>query len=760
MEQLVVLKIGPGGFDEGFHITLQIGSAGAAPDREVVGRLPPSSGLPEAYNRWQAAYRALGSAFRLEASSESVMTGSLKQDSQLAATLLQDQLNQWLRADTFRPIRETLLQVLVPNDEIRVILQTYDHQLRRLPWHLWEWFEHYPQAELALSAPTYQRVPISPATLSVRILAILGNSTGINTTADRELLQALPHAQVTFLVEPQRQVLAEKLWAQPWDLLFFAGHSTSQEQTGCIAINQTDSLTLSQLKYALKQAVSKGLKLAIFNSCDGLGLAYELADLNIPQIIVMREPIPDQVAQAFLQYLLAALGQGHSLYLAVREARERLQGLEDQFPFASWLPIICQNPAIPSLVWPTPKSDNRLSQLPLIRSSLRRSAWVAVLVIGIRWFGLLQPLELWAYDQLLHLRPLESYDPRLLVVAITEADIQAQPDDDRRGSLSDSTLNQLLAKLEALHPRVMGLDIYRDYRVRDTVPDLAFRLANPKLMGVCKGRDIEVSSPGIPPPPEIQDSHVGFSDFIADDDGVLRRHLLFMDQDPASPCAAPYSFSTLLALEYLRQDGITLTFTGDNLLQLQDQVFYPLQPRSSGYQSIDAAGNQIMLNYRSLPQPTAIAAQVSLTDILEDRLLPAAVKDKVVLIGVSASSTSDDWITPYRSSPVATIPGVFIQAQMVSQILSHVLEGRPLIWVWPFWVEWLWMGGWSIMGSLLTSWKQQKVIGIGVLGGLSLLGLCWYSLCLGGWIPWIPALISFILASAVSLIQSQHLSQE
>jgi hypothetical protein len=80
-------------------------------------------------------------------------------------------------------------------------------------------------------------------------------------------------------------------------------------------------LTTSDLKYALKTAVEKGLKIAVFNSCDGLGLARELADLKIPQILVMREPVPDKVAQEFLKYFLIAYARGESFYLAVKEAR-------------------------------------------------------------------------------------------------------------------------------------------------------------------------------------------------------------------------------------------------------------------------------------------------------------------------------------------------------------------------------------------------------------------------------------------------------
>jgi hypothetical protein len=54
----------------------------------------------------------------------------------------------------------------------------------------------------------------------------------------------------------------------------------------------------------LKRAITQGLKLAIFNSCDGLGLADYLTDLQIPQTIFMREPVPDRVAHEFLKNFL------------------------------------------------------------------------------------------------------------------------------------------------------------------------------------------------------------------------------------------------------------------------------------------------------------------------------------------------------------------------------------------------------------------------------------------------------------------------
>jgi CHAT domain len=76
-----------------------------------------------------------------------------------------------------------------------------------------------------------------------------------------------------------------------------------------------------------------------------------LANLHIPQMIIMRERIADRVAQEFLKNFLTEFSTGKPLYQSVREARLRLQGLEDEFPYASWLPVICQNPAEIPLTW-------------------------------------------------------------------------------------------------------------------------------------------------------------------------------------------------------------------------------------------------------------------------------------------------------------------------------------------------------------------------------------------------------------------------
>ncbi|MCS6815552.1 MAG: CHAT domain-containing protein, partial [Cyanobacteria bacterium] len=350
MDTTVILRLGQENRFGEIPVTLRLSRGDDRPLVELTATLPSVIAVVQHYEQWQVCYQSLTSVRRrLDAPSQQVSNVSSVEHCLVLAQQLTIALNQWLNTNSFRPIKEALLQYLSVDEPVRVLLQGEDGQLQRLPWHLWDFIQNYRRAEVAISPASYQR-PQQAASWQrgVTILAILGDSRGIDTEVDRTMLSQLPDASVRFLVEPSRQDLSDQLWEQGWDILFFAGHSCTQNSVGRFAINATEHLTIDQLRYALRTAIAAGLQLAIFNSCDGLGLAHQLVDLNIPQMIVMREPVPDQVAQAFLKYFLREFSAGESLYQSARIARERLQGLEGEFPCASWLPVIVQNPvAIP-----------------------------------------------------------------------------------------------------------------------------------------------------------------------------------------------------------------------------------------------------------------------------------------------------------------------------------------------------------------------------------------------------------------------------
>ncbi len=760
MRKLVVLKL-DGDLEVGVRVTLEIGFEGFRPSTEISGQLPPNPDMATSLDQWQSTYGSLWKLTRIKAK-KIVYDGSISKRREECDNLtneLRSLLNNWLLAESFRSLREKWLKHLMPEDEVRVLIRTASMQLKRLPWHLWDLVDRdYPKAEIALSVPQSEQVvaALRASTLrkKIKILAILGDSDGIDVEQDRQLLEKLPGATTTFLVEPQCLDINDNLWKQHWNILFFAGHSKSEGDTGCIYINETDKLTIDELKYALRNAVANGLQLVIFNSCDGLGLARELQDLQIPQIIVMREPVPDLVAQKFLKYFLEVFSSGQSIYAAVRIARERLKGIEKEYPGATWLPVICEHPAVVPMTWSKPRwcfNTCRLGTLLFLSLLLTAS------ILGIRHQGGLQTWELLFYDRLMLLRPQEKQDSRLLIVTVTEDDLKLR--EQQQGSLSNKALAQLLEKLAQMQPRIIGLDIYRDKLSQAHQASLATRLkTDDRFLAICKVKDRTTDHPGMSPPQGVPPKRQGFSDIVPDSDGILRRHLLAMQPaDPTSPCTARYALNAQLAFHYLEKEGISIKYTTRGDLQIGNVVFKRLRSHMGGYQQVDAGGYQILLNYRSYQgSPLEIAPKVKLTDVLRGKVNPEQVKDRIVLIGNTDRSFRDYSLTPYMTGQGFSqeIPGVILQAQMVSQIVSAVKDGRPLLLILPVWGEILWIWGWSVVGGMFA-WRYRSGLYLILAGGGAigvLYVLCLILFCFGIWVPFVPSALALVVTGGTVVI--------
>lgn len=752
---IVTLKIAEGNFTEGFPVTLLINREGFPTELEINAKLSGASEIPQKYLLWRSCYLGLTSSSRLEAKQVFISNYSYIDSCDFASEQLISSFNQWLNCDLFSPLKEKLLAKLNPSDEIRVLIQTEDAQLQCLPWHLIKWFEPYTKAEIALSSFNYEKETSGLKSLRdrVKILAIIGNSSGINTKQDRYLLEQLPNSSITLLIEPTRQEITEQLWhSEGWDILFFAGHSASDrtKNTGCLYINQQDSLTTNELKYALTKAVEKGLKIAIFNSCDGLGLAKQLADFKIPQILVMREPVPDQVAQEFLKYFLTAYAGGASFYLAVKEARAKLQGLEDRYPCASWLPVIIQNPGEIPPTWQQliePKLDNKSSNKTFklkLTVALASSAIATVTVIGLRLLGLLQGWELTAFDYLSQKLPAEESDRRILLIGADERDIG----NDQYGyPLSDAVLAQLIDKLQEHQPAVIGVDIFRDRPIQDAKTNNNLELTpywqQPNVVSICLGDNLDNS---VSAPTESPLEQVGFVNIYNDNkitpgtDNIVRRYLLSRSPNPlatTSYCRTNYSFAWQLVYRYLQSKNITVATSGQNW-QFGSQIITRLTNRSGAYQTLDDRGNQLLISYRRTPQ---IAQQVTIRDVLEarDTFDPNWIKNRIVIIGITAKSVPD-----VHNTTMGQMRGLHLHSHVVSQIVSAIEDRRSLIWWLPFWGDWLWIAFWSASGALVVyigSNKRDQAIGItGCVIMLS--GICWLVMIQGGWLAWIPGILA------------------
>ncbi|MBE8987233.1 CHASE2 domain-containing protein [Nostoc sp. LEGE 12450] len=379
---------------------------------------------------------------------------------------------------------------------------------------------------------------------------------------------------------------------------------------------------------------------------------------------------------------------------------------------------------------------------------------VTASIMGVRHLGLLQPFELKAFDQLLRLRPSEQPDRRLLVVAIAEDDFKLPEQQDRKGSLSDRALAVIVQKLEKFKPRAIGLDIYRDFPVDIKESSLAnWMRRSDRFIAICKVSEPTIE-PGVSPPPEIPRERQGFSDFVQDTDGILRRHLIAMQPSDSSPCTTPYSFSAQLAFRYLQTEGIDVKYTKTKDLQIGQVVFRRLRSHFGGYQKMDDWGYQILLNYRSSGSPLKAVEQITLKELLRGAIDPNLVKNRIVLIGITNQSAGDYFSTPYATDHKQEIPGVMIHAQMVSQILSAVLDGRTLLWVWPVWGESLWVFFWSVLGGILA-WRIRHSLLLGIAGVAVIVAIStisFFVLLKGIWIPLIPAAIALVVTGSIVVI--------
>ncbi len=376
------------------------------------------------------------------------------------------------------------------------------------------------------------------------------------------------------------------------------------------------------------------------------------------------------------------------------------------------------------------------------------------LVLLARFLGLFQGLELRTLDLLLRLRPAEPTDPRILVVGIEEADIQ------QMGTypVPDQVLADLLQTLDTYNPRVVGIGIYRDLPVLPGHEALMQTLAElPYVVGIEK-----VAPEPVLPPPVLPDERVGFADLLLDADSAARRVLL--GTYTASEDYR-FAFPVRLAATYLIAEDKTVRNGQQDPLAMQfgDTELPRLRPHTGGYvRADDTADTQMLLNFRSGSNPFRT---VSLTQTMSGQVDPEWIRDAIVLVGLTSPSVKD-----FVNSAAVTSenPGqlyaVEFHAHATSQILSAVLDDRPLLRTWPDSLEYGWITLWGLLGlgialrSRRLAWTLLGsalllllVIGTGV--GLIQLAI---------WIPTLVPTIAFIAANVLttSLCLSQTYQQQ
>ncbi|MCY7320348.1 MAG: CHAT domain-containing protein [Phormidesmis sp. CAN_BIN36] len=287
---------------------------------------------------------------------------------------LLNEFHHWLRSAELFEIRATLARASQEMSSDRhpqnldLFLTCTPIELARLPWETWE-----IGADFAATGTI--RIVRTPATIRsdadavmrqprsrVRILAILGDDTGLNFQTDREAVRSLfPVAAVTFVGWQPGQTATEvkaqirdAIAAEPgWDVLFFAGHSNETEVVGGeLTIAPNVSIPICDIAPQLTAAKERGLQVAIFNSCSGLHIAEFLIDLGFSQVAVMREPIHNRVAQEFLVQFLRGLANRQDVHDSLLAACRSLR-LEKNltYPSAYLVPSLFCHPNASLFRW-------------------------------------------------------------------------------------------------------------------------------------------------------------------------------------------------------------------------------------------------------------------------------------------------------------------------------------------------------------------------------------------------------------------------
>ncbi len=355
------------------------------------------------------------------------------------------------------------------------------------------------------------------------------------------------------------------------------------------------------------------------------------------------------------------------------------------------------------------------------------------LVILARLSGSLQFFEWMTLDAFLYWRPAESRDDRIIIIGINEADINSIG----TYPIPDRDIAKLIEKIQSYKPTAIGLDIVRNTKVPPGNNELVqvFQKNNNIF-----GAETILGQNKIPPPPQLPPERVGFIDVIIDGDGKSRRALL------GNPSNKGYKFSLplLLAEAYLDSKNITLEngIRDRHAMRFGKNELTRFLPNTGGYVSADAGGVKILVNFRSGKK---VFSTLSLNELEKGNFNPQLIRDRIVVIGITAPSQPDflntSSVSDYRHH--LGIYGVDFHAHIISHILSVVENNRPQIVTLPDIWEYLWILAWGILGIAVGRLTQSAFRNLFVVSitTVCFVGISYLCLMIGWWIPVAPVVL-------------------
>jgi adenylate cyclase len=401
-------------------------------------------------------------------------------------------------------------------------------------------------------------------------------------------------------------------------------------------------------------------------------------------------------------------------------------------------------PAVKWLLWVKTSSHAKCVLIAL---------FVFVCTLTVRHLGWFQFLEFQMYDFFVRHRAKAATPGPIVLVEMTEADIQSPSLD---YPIPDDKLAELLRGLAADQPAVIGLDIWRDI----PVPKSGVGLHEFNEVMQAHSNIVAIFTlGGIAPPPVLKSNpeRVAFDDnFPIDyevDDTVpkVRRSLLFVNTLSGESFD---SFPFLVAALYLRGQGIEPEPDREDpeSFRLGKARMRAFGANDGAYVGVETGGWQMLLDFRC---PDNFARH-SFGEVLSGQVPPGTFRDKIVVVGINAPSFHDERVTPVRRDHRR----VRLQASAVNQLLRQALEGEPPLRVWRDLIEDAWILLWCLLGGAIGYWARSpwRFAPATVVCLIGLPAIAWKAFGMGWWIPVATPAVAIVCAMA--LVVSYASSQE
>ena len=336
-------------------------------------------------------------------------------------------------------------------------------------------------------------------------------------------------------------------------------------------------------------------------------------------------------------------------------------------------------------------------QRPILENNLLLPGVLsALLSIGLWQLGAWTTLELLGFNVLFSARNSLTHprwDARVAVIGIDDATLREYGE----FPLSRDRYAQLLETLEASPPATIGFDIlFVEPSIYDSTLAEAMAINGQVVLAIAPGLQKQT----LRPVPVLD--HVTSKGHIvsnADLDGVTRKIFLYIDQVP--------SLSIKLLEGY--NHNLQQTFTKDK--------------NNSRNSLIPIPSSQLPINKQPIwinwVAPTHQIPTYSFADILQKKIDTAKLKDKILLVGMTATGANDPLRTPYEQTPPTS--GIYVHAAVIDNLLNHRFLNRL-----PWQLDLLLLFTIGIIGSLiLTPLKfSHRIVVLGILS------FTWFSVSL------------------------------